>query len=193
MMAFKYALRSPETRRQYPRRFQVFLDYLNLPGSSIEVQAKAFLGRARENLEWTEDKLMQFINFQKDRVAKGEIAESTISNYNKATKLFCEMNDLTVSWKKIPRGLPKGRRSANDRAPTVEELQKLSEYPDRRMKTIVCMMASSGVRIGPWDFLQWKHVNAITNEQGEAAKLLIYPDDQEEYFTFNNGGSLLSP
>lgn len=41
------------------------------------------------------------------------------------------MNDLTLSWKKIARSLPYGRKSANDRPPTVEELQKLIEYPDR--------------------------------------------------------------
>jgi hypothetical protein len=37
------------------------------------------------------------------------------------------MNDLSLSWKKISRGLPIGRRAANDRAPTIEEIQKLVE------------------------------------------------------------------
>jgi hypothetical protein len=46
------------------------------------------------------------------------------------------MNDLVLSWKKVARGMPKGRQAANDRAPTIEELQKLLEYPDRRIKTI---------------------------------------------------------
>jgi hypothetical protein len=66
---------------------------------------------------------MQFIAFQIQRARRKEIAESTISNYYKATKLFCEMNDLTLSWKKISRGLPVGRRAANDRAPIIEEIQ----------------------------------------------------------------------
>jgi len=69
--------------------------------------------------------------FQKERATRGELSYSTIWNHYKATKLFCEMNDLTLSWKKIARGLPYGRKSANDRAPTAEELQKLIEYPDR--------------------------------------------------------------
>jgi hypothetical protein len=49
------------------------------------------------------------------------------------------MNDLTLSWKKIVRGLPYGRKSANDRAPTVEELQKLIEYPDRELSEFTRM------------------------------------------------------
>ena len=72
------------------------------------------------------------------------------------------MNDLTLKWKKIARGLPTGRKSANDRAPTLEEIQKLVEYPDRRIKPIVYVMVS-GIRIGARDFLRWKHVTPITN------------------------------
>jgi integrase len=129
---------------------------------------------------------MKFIDYQKERSIRREISESTISNYYKANKLFCEMNDLTLNWKKIARGLPTGRKSANDRAPTLEEIQKLVEYPDIRIKPIVYVMVSSGIRIGAWDFLKWKHVTPITNgfEEIIAAKLLVYPQDREEHYTF---------
>jgi hypothetical protein len=182
---FLYALKAPETKRQYPRRFKVFLDFLQLDGM-FEEQTREFLIRARQNGRWVQDNFMRFIQFQKERAKREEISESTISNYYKATKLFCEMNDLDIGWKKIARGLPVGRRAANDRAPTLEEIQKLVEYPDRRLKPIIYTMVSSGIRIGAWDYMLWKHVTPIQNEQGEviAAKLLVYPGDQEEYYTF---------
>jgi hypothetical protein len=101
-----------------------------------------FLSKARQNQQWAHDSLMQFIEFQKERCIRREISESTISNYYKATKLFCEMNDLTLNWRKISKGLPSGRKASNDRAPTREELQKLVEYPDRRIKPIVYSMIS---------------------------------------------------
>ena len=186
MAAFMYGLRAPDTIRQYPRRFQYFLNFLSIPGT-LEEQAKQFTLRARENLEWAQKSLMSFIDYQKERVKRGEIAESTITNYYKATKLFCVMNDLMLNWKKISRGLPSGRRAANDRTPTIEEIQKLIEYPDRRIKPVIYTMASSGIRIGAWDYLRWKHIKPITNnKEGQiiAAKLIVYSGDREEYYCF---------
>jgi predicted kinase len=127
--------------------------------------------------------------FQQERVRRGEISESTIPNYYKAAKLFCEMNDLVFNWKKITRGMPRVRQAANDRAPTIEEIQRLVEYPDHRIKAIVYTMASSGIRIGAWDHLRWKHVrpmynNSLGEEVVAAAKLIVYAGDREEYYTF---------
>lgn len=76
------------------------------------------------------------MQFQNSRVTKKEISGATDRNYVKSIKLFCDMADLPVSWKKITRGLPRGRRYADDRIPTIEELKKILEYPDRRIKTI---------------------------------------------------------
>jgi hypothetical protein len=47
-------------------------------------------------------------------------------------------------------------------------------------------MASSGIRLGAWDYLQWKHVKPINDENNElvAARLRIYAGDLEEYYTF---------
>jgi integrase len=86
----------------------------------------------------------------------------------------------------ITRGMARVRKAANDRAPTLEEIQRLIEYPDRRIKPIVNTMVSSGIRIGAWDYLQWKHVSPITNDNGEivAARLLVYAGDPEEYYSF---------
>jgi hypothetical protein len=182
-----YALKSSEARRQYPKRLKMLFDYLELPGS-LEEQGKAFLKKARwqNNIQWAQDSIMIFLDFHKERVRRKELAAGTLKNYYRAAKLFCEMNDLTLNWKRISKGLPKAKNSSNDRAPTVEEIRKLVQYPDRRIKPVVYAMASGGFRLGGWDYLQWKHVSPMMNEKGEviAAKLLIYADEPEEYYTF---------
>lgn len=88
--------------------------------------------------------------------------------------------------KKLSCGLPKARQSANDRAPTAEELEKLIEFPDRRIKPIIYTMISCGFRIGASDYLKWKHISPIENEKGEviAAKIIVYAEDSEEYYSF---------
>jgi integrase len=46
-------------------------------------------------------------------------------------------------------------------------------------------MISSGIRLGAWYFLQWKHVIPVSGRTGEtAAKLIIYAGDREEYYSF---------
>lgn len=48
-------------------------------------------------------------------------------------------------------------------------------------------MISSGIRVGAFDYLQWKYITPITNSKAEviAAKIIIYPGDPiEEYYTF---------
>jgi hypothetical protein len=67
----------------------------------------------------------------------------------------------------------------------LEEIQHVIEYPDRRIKPIVFTMVSSGIRIGARDYLRWKHISPITNNEGEiiAAKPLVCAGDPEEYYT----------
>lgn len=185
MEAFTYGLKAPESRRQYPGRFKPLLDFIGLEGTLTE-QANLFWLKAKQDHRWAEENLMRFIRYQKERALSGEISNSTIPNYYRATKLFCEMNDITLNWKKISRGLPHVREAANDRAPTLEEIQKLVEYPDRRIKPIVYTMVSSGIRIGAFDYLKWKHIIPMQDEEGEilAAKIIVYGGDNEEYYSF---------
>jgi hypothetical protein len=90
-------------------------------------------------------------------------------------------------------GLPKGRRYADDRAPTLEEIHKIIEYLDRRMKPIIYTMASSGIRVGAWDHLRWGHVSPKTKDgKLVAARISVYAGEDDEYFTFIRPEAYLS-
>ena len=75
------------------------------------------------------------------------------------------MNDR-LAGRKFLQGY-QGQEGSNTRIPTIEEIQKLIEYPDRRIKPIIFTMISSGIRIGAWDALQWKQIVPFRNEEGE--------------------------
>ena len=77
---FLFALKAPETKRQYPKRLDVFLDFLNLTGT-FENKISTFYYESMDNPIWLSKKLIEFIPYQKQRVQKNEISESTIPNY----------------------------------------------------------------------------------------------------------------
>jgi integrase len=183
-------LNAPESKRQYPRRLQVFFYFLGLEGN-VDTQAKIFVKMFEKDNEMNrtlQKQLIRFAGSQKDRVSNNELSASTVPNYFKAIKLFCQANNLDskVNWKIVSKSYPKGVQAADDRAPTLEEIQRLLEFPDRRIKPLVFTLVSSGIRIGAFENLKWKHVIPINNKSDEliAAKIRVYVGDKEEYYTF---------
>jgi len=115
-------MRSETTRRYYERRLHRFFDFIQFEtNSELEQRCNNFAVKGRSYINWALSKIMTFLQFQKERSQRGEIAPGTLGNLLKAIKLFCEMADIQIPWKKINRGLPRIREAASDRAPTIEE------------------------------------------------------------------------
>jgi hypothetical protein len=143
---FLFALKAKETKRQYPHRLDKFLSYLGLEGT---IEQKCIeLYEVGKDVILLHSHLIHFINLQKERIEENNITEGTLCNYIKGIKLFCSMNDIIVNWMKIGKGMPAEKHSADDRIPTLDEINKLVEHPDRRVKLIVLTMISSGIRVG---------------------------------------------
>ncbi|MFZ0513376.1 MAG: hypothetical protein WAM14_17345 [Candidatus Nitrosopolaris sp.] len=159
---YLYSIKSPATKEKYLLRLKKFLDFLdNKKPAALETKARAFADRGKDNHGWAFNSILEFMQLQKERFNRKEITAGTIRNYVKSIKLFCQMADIHIPWDKITRGLPRGRRYADDRAPTLEEIKKLCQYPDRRIKPLVYTMASSGIRVGGWDYLRWGNILPI--------------------------------
>jgi hypothetical protein len=165
---FKMALKSKEVQRQYPNLLERFLDFGKFEGLDVEQKATKFCDFVKSKTsEEIEDLVIRFVLFQKERIDRQEITPGTLRNYLKALKLFCKMNRISILWDMISRSLPKVKQHANDRIPSVEEIKKLIEYPDRRVKPIVLLSLSAGIRVGGWDYMKWKHIIPIKDENGE--------------------------
>jgi integrase len=181
---FIFAINSPSTREKCVPRLNKFFNYINLTGT-MQGKCSTFSKNAKDQPSWALGCVIKYLQMNKDRVERKEITAATALNSVKTIKLFCEMNEILLPWKRITRGLPKARRYADDRAPTLEEIQKIVEYPDRRIKAIVSTMVSSGIRLGAWNYLKWKHITPIRREgKIVAAKIIVYQGDPEQYFSF---------
>ena len=141
--SFMYGLKALETRRQWPARLKKFFDFGINPKLDLQKQATIFYEKVSSNENWAIFYIEKFMEFQNERVVKREIESTTIRNDYKAAKLFCNMNDITLNWKRLSKGLPKQKQASDDRSPTIEEIKKLMDYPDKRIKPILLTMLSS--------------------------------------------------
>lgn len=152
---YLYSLKSSQTRKKYQGRVDKFFDFVGIQGNATQDRSIRFIELAKfEGNKWVFKTILNFILYQVNRVQNKEIVASTIQNYLKSIKLLCELADIEIPWKRISRGLPKGKSYADDRIPADIELNRIIEYPDRRIKAIIYTMISSGIRLDAWDYLR---------------------------------------
>ena len=78
-LRFINAINSSETKKGYSQRFKTFLDYVEVPGSNIEIRINSFYYQTLQDVEWLQNSLIDFIIFQKERVKNNEIEATRIS------------------------------------------------------------------------------------------------------------------
>jgi hypothetical protein len=133
---FSAAIRSPATRDPYERKLLGFLKRVNLTPDG-------FVQFAKENPSAAEKKIISLLSQDRLKLERGKITAGTVNNWLKAVRLFLEMNDVVVNWKKIRRMLPTIRSYALDRVPTLEELREILDAADIRGKALTLVLVSS--------------------------------------------------
>jgi hypothetical protein len=179
------AIRSPVTKVKYEKRLDLFFRDIGIQGPGLQIRARNFAKQAKSDNQWATQVINDYMRKQKERAERKEISESTVPNFFKPIKLFCEMNDILLNWKKIAKRIPRGRSYGQDRVPTADEIKQVVGYPDRRIKPAALLMLSSGIRLGSFDYLNWRDIEKVEkNGQVVAAKLRVYAGTPDEYFSF---------
>jgi hypothetical protein len=176
---FRAAIKSHATLDPYERRLIGFLKRMDARSPD------AFVAFAKRNPAFAENKIIAFLSSERARADHGEISAGTINNWVKAVRLFLEMSDVQLNWKKIRRVLPRARRYALDRVPTSDELREILDAADLRGKALTLIFTSSGIREGAIPCL---HVYDYSHLKKEghlvAGRLQAYAGDPESYVTF---------
>ena len=106
---FLFGMIAKETKRQYPHRLDKFMTFMNLQGT-IQGKCSELYEIANENVNLFQSNIIRFINSQRERIESKEISGGTVCNYVKAIKLFCNMNNIMINWKRIGKGMPSEKR-----------------------------------------------------------------------------------
>ena len=62
---------------------------------------------------------------------------------------------------------------------------QILNYPDVRFKAIILTIISSGIRVGAWDYLQWRHITPIKSEGAIlTAKIVVYAGQPKHHYSF---------
>jgi hypothetical protein len=136
------SLDSPYTKERYSERLKAFFDFIGLEGNSLEEKGKAFLAKAKQEINdnnnpyWIDDNIQDFLIHHKQRVKKGEIVANTISMYYWPVKLFCDGHKRNlpgadgIDWDRLAKILPK-----TTIIPTIERLQYKRFVRSSRIQT----------------------------------------------------------
>src|SRR5579863_3213369 len=151
----------------------------------LDMTPEEFVAKGRTDPKWGEAKIAGYFLTIKERIAHKEIAADSAHNYRDPIKVLLEMNDIELNWKRLDKILPPRRRKpSKGSAPSKETLRILCSYPDRRIKPIVCLTTSAGLRKGAYHFFTVKDLEpCVINDKIVCGKLTVYRDEPEEYKT----------
>ena len=153
---FINSIRSKSSKVSYCGELRRYLRYYNLSVDKLlELPDK-------------EPKIIDYILQQKGFKSR----QLTINTLKK----FYEMNDVILNWKKITCYMGEEQKLNEDRCYTHEEILRLLNVCDLRMKMIVLLMASSGMRIGALPTLCLGQIANTT--------VTVYAGTKDKYITF---------
>ena len=166
---FLNSIKSKATKHVYLVYLQRYLEYTNCKTiNDLIIEYK--------DPRDIERKIIDFIIALKD---EGKNFRS-IRNYLTPIISFYKINDIVLNSKKINKFMPTETRAKKNRGYSHEEVRKLLDIADERLRAVILLLVSSGARIGAIPLL---HVRDI-EKTGDVYKITIYENDAEEYFSF---------
>jgi integrase len=159
---FLESIKSEDTKKQYTYCLKKFFDFVGSEGE---------LPKDRKEIE---NKIIEYIIFLK----KEGMSYYGLSNYIVPIKSYYAINDITLNVKKIGKFMPECKRARKDKSYTDKEISKLLEIADERMRSVILLLASSGIRVGALPFIRLRDLD------DKSRKLIVYEGFSEEYFTF---------
>ena len=158
-----------ETRKTYRYYFSNYLQFNQLKDSDVLLQ---------KTTKEIEQNLIKYIMHLKEF----GLAPNTIYCACASVFSFYEMNDIDLRKRKIKKYIGELRKIHKGEAYTHPQISKLLNVAQERLKVIILLLSSTGMRIGALPSLKLKHLTKI--QDYGLYQLVIYDNTRSEHITF---------
>jgi len=183
---FLQGIKAEATKKKYTRTLRrilcdIFEDVLD---GDFGQRANQLVRTAKEDPDSVKDMLLKLSKKLKQRTELPRdnddyLNPSSFDSYFKPIKKLFDMNDVSISWKRIYSTYPEIDNSFAGRGWTRQEIQKILNFANGAVdRAIVLIAASSGIRSGAFD-LNWEDVTPIY-KVGDELKIEITESEQEQ-------------
>jgi len=183
---FLQGIKAEATKKKYTRTLRrILCDYFEeLFEGDFEQRANELVKTAKEDPEWVKGLLLRLSKKVKQRTELRKdhddyLNPSSFDSYFKPIKKLFDMNDVSMSWKRIYATYPEIDNSFAGRGWTRQEIQKMLSFANGAVdRTIVLIAASSAIRSGGFD-LNWEDITPIYRA-GDELKTQITESEEEK-------------
>jgi integrase len=170
---FIEGLKSAVTKAAYTFALQKYMRYLKIvnPDDLLKYQ---------DNPKFIQTQIIDYLIFLKNPPIS--LRYATRSQYLAAIMTYYDLNEVVLNKKKIYRYLGEEEKPIQNRGYTREEIAKMLEVCDERVKALILILASTGVRIRAIVDLKLEDLTSIPNH--DIYKVKVYSDSKQSYPVF---------
>ena len=199
---FYQGIRAQETRRRYTGTLQIVLCEIleDILEGTFEDRANQLVSLCKKDSDWAVDLMLNVSRKLAERTSLepndvNYLNPSTFPNYFKPIRKLLDMNGVGMPWKRIQITYPEINNISNTREWKKDEIRTMLEYANGVLvRSIILMLASSGMRIGGMN-LCWGDITPIyesidgqqlnfTEGRIVCAAVDVYKSSPERYTTF---------
>ncbi len=202
---FTSGIHAKATENLYGHRMNAFLTYIyegktlrpaqghKLPKVDEEKRRALAKKFVKETTDQAEEHISLYIYHLKERVKAKEIQESTIAPSVNPIRKFCRMNRMKgIDWDYIYETVPPSKKDANDTTPELSHIMKLLNMCSLRLKVMVLLLLSTGMRLGAFNSLHVGDITEVDVGEFKVGRVVVYRGDREQYVTFCSPEALAS-
>jgi integrase/recombinase XerD len=134
----------------------------------------------QENPKLIQNQIVEYLIQLKD--PPHSLRYATRSQYLAAIMTFYDLNEVVLNKKKIYRYLGEEERPIENRAYTIDEIAKMLDVSDERIRAIILFLTSTGVRIRA--IIELKLQDLVRVPEYDLYRVTVYSDSRERYLTF---------